>query len=594
MKHLLAVIACLSVGLAPTAALSEPPTAKTREDAAAQARSACAACLANLEHAQYTARHQAAAQLKALAADPATADVAAQEIQRAWHSADLSFEARKLLEPLLPQLASFMRADIEPPLEKVEPAALLSRLTQGTFAEREAAERQLTRLLRDPEQIAPIRNQLKQSLADEHLVAADRSMLLQAWSRVRAAWLLSDMPASNHDQADEERITLWLDRLAAPSPPAGHAAAWIAHATAARELLDVLANDDGAAKLRPRLEEKLADLKLPAEARRQLEPLLEWTRPVLVAEYWENGRNLGLQYLYVDVPTTPEHGLRPTHFDRVDDSTAHCASGNSLAPGDYPVGILFPHPRVSGAQFRLVNLSTPYRRMRHEQEVRLPDADRWTEASRRTLDRYLQRGQSLSPDELGLLFDLDPAALSRFAGPYFQRVEDGHFLKEETGPSASHPLFGDLGRISRHNCICLILAQCGTSEAVPGLVKAIESGRIEPPTRQARYHMGWIAALSIARRDAWPRTDTWLAGLLDRTDPLVVDMAAGSQLGATAAAILLKRHDALPESFGLAKANAELTDEFEWLGYRCHGSSEEALARVRLWWQAESPAASRE
>ena len=48
----------------------------------------------------------------------------------------------------------------------------------------------------------------------------------------------------------------------------------------------------------------------------------------MVAEYWQGGRHLNIQRLLVGVPSVSEGGT--SHFDRIDDDTAHCAAGVNL------------------------------------------------------------------------------------------------------------------------------------------------------------------------------------------------------------------------------------------------------------------------
>ena len=54
--------------------------------------------------------------------------------------------------------------------------------------------------------------------------------------------------------------------------------------------------------------------------------------------------------------------------------------------------------------------------------------------------------------------------------------------------------------------------------------------------------------------------------------------------------ILLRRHGGTPESFGLASANAELTADFEWVGYRYRSADQPG--RVLDWWRAKSATSS--
>ncbi|MCR4415109.1 MAG: hypothetical protein NUV77_22035, partial [Thermoguttaceae bacterium] len=69
----------------------------------------------------------------------------------------------------------------------------------------------------------------------------------------------------------------------------------------------------------------------------------------------------------------------------------HCVSGQNLAPGDYPVGVAFPHPKQPGYFFHLVNLTTPRRKMANQYVVEMPAAKRLAELSRRTFAWMLAR-----------------------------------------------------------------------------------------------------------------------------------------------------------------------------------------------------------
>ncbi len=77
-----------------------------------------------------------------------------------------------------------------------------------------------------------------------------------------------------------------------------------------------------------------------------LQELVDFARPCLAAEVWSNHAHMTVQYLIVDLPQYNEMTGLSTHFDRIDDLTAHCVSGNSLTEGNYPVRIAIPHPEV--------------------------------------------------------------------------------------------------------------------------------------------------------------------------------------------------------------------------------------------------------
>src|SRR6185436_7373937 len=107
-----------------------------------------------------------------------------------------------------------------------------------------------------------------------------------------------------------------------------------------------------------------------AATEQRLRAVYEWTQPAMVAEIWSAQRHVTIQYLLVDVPQFPEGGLRATHFDSIDERTAHCVSGNSLVPGDYAVGVAIPHPEGREVMFHLQNLPTPRRRLAYTYKVK--------------------------------------------------------------------------------------------------------------------------------------------------------------------------------------------------------------------------------
>ena len=146
-------------------------------------------------------------------------------------------------------------------------------------------------------------------------------------------------------------------------------------------------------------------------------------------------------------------------------------SGNSLTPGDYPVGVAFPPPnwpaRPAGAVFHLVNLPTPRRQIAYSYYVKTDPAARLAKLSRRTLDRFLAEKKLLSDAELGMLGQLDAREVSRFASRYFLVVEDGMVeedFDQESSTSRSH-----LGsQSSRFGAICAQLAVERNARSRPG------------------------------------------------------------------------------------------------------------------------------
>ena len=270
---------------------------------------------------------------------------------------------------------------------------------------------------------------------------------------------------------------------------------------------------------------------------------------------------------------------RPSHFDAIDDDVAHCVSGSNLSLGDYPVGAAIPHPgsRSENAFFHLVNLPNPRRRMAYTYQAKIDDGVRLKSLSQRTLTRFLDEKIPLGEPELAMLAQLDAGEVSRFAAKYFFVVEDAQL------PPSGRRRLG--GRPSRFGLLCGQLATFGTHESIPGLIKAIDGRRFLPPTSIAPYRMHWMAAMAIAMRDPWPEVDAWLADTIRRDVILVEGDADGPQLGATAAGILIERHDRQPGNFQLRPTPAADLMRLAIDGYRF--PSEEARTKVLAWWEDE-------
>ena len=115
------------------------------------------------------------------------------------------------------------------------------------------------------------------------------------------------------------------------------------------------------------------------------------------------------------------------------------------------------------------------------------------------------------------------------------------------------------------------------------MIEAIDAGCFLPPTSKAPYHMPWLAALSIAQRDPWPEVDDWLVSLIERTDHLIEGRGQGPQLGATAAAILLKRHKEDARKHGLRRIGETFMQRCRLEAYTY--PSEETPKKVLAWWK---------
>jgi hypothetical protein len=538
-----------------------------------QARRQAASLIEQLDSDRFDARSQALRQLKELAARPDLRPIMAEQIDRVLVLSETSFEVRQQLEQLrreLPQAKNRPAAEVS--LDEVK--RLIAQLEDDSFGKRLGATKRLEWLLEDPQFTFPILQRLKQRLGEDQIPADALGWLEPVYEYARGAWLASDPAQDNLPAVTTEQMTAWVDQLAAPAT-AGRPLPQRVEQVARRELEDLLARDKYVPQVKEVLESRLAAGDLDADATARLNAMLELTFPAMVAEFWQEGRHLNRQDLLVGVPKFYPQGA--SHFDRIDDRVAHCVSGVTLSPGEYPVGVAIPHPTRETALFHLVNLPTPRRRMAYEYYVKTDEATRLAQLSRRTLERLLAPKQSLSEPELVMLAQLDAQEVSRFAAEYFQLVADEP-LAGEGGPQAS-------GRPSRHGLICEILAARGTRDAADGLIRAIQRNRFLPPTATAPYRLPWIAALAISARDPWPGADDWLGTLIQRTDQLVLHRVEAPELGATAAAILLDRHRKKPSDFGLAPFVDPLLAHVGIPGYRF--ADEASRGQAQAWWAAK-------
>ena len=544
-----------------------------------------------LDSDEFYVRQQAAEQLRALTLRPELSRVLAQQFDRILTSTEASFEVRKQLAPLRRSLSEAPSAPVgEASADDV--ARLIDQLDADSYATRLGATSRLEWLLGNPKLVTPILTQIKQRMARPQ-VSPDAPQWLEAvYQRARSAWLLSDPAGWDLPPIAQSQIERWADELAQSTTGGEASAARRAADNARRELQDLLARDKNLPEEKAALEAKRGSASTDGQSR--IDELLELTQPAMVAEFWESRHHLGTQHLLVGLPSMGPTAIRPSHFDRIDDQTAHCVSGSNLAPGEYPVGVAIPHPNKEGALFHLVNLPTPRRRMAYEYYLKIDEGRRLAELSRRTLARLLKEKKPLSRMELAMFEQFDADELSAFAGRFFNLVDDEPIPREEmaaSGPFGSTPgnplqaIDRAVSQSSRHGMLAGRLMTLGNHRAIPGLLEALDAGRFLPPTADAPYHLGWLAALAIAHRDPWPQTDTWLAGLLDRKDLLIDKSGDAPELAATAAALLLKRHQQEPSLFGLEPCGAEALSDAGLTGYRFHSAADRQ--KVRQWWSRQ-------
>jgi hypothetical protein len=552
-----------------------------------------AAALDRLDSDQFAQREQAAAELDALVAKPQLGNYLAAEFGRRLLASDTSFEARTRLERYLKYLprvsldATSGDARDTAPLGDGDIAPLLDRLSDDRSAERDAARRRLDVTLAHVENVGPVLSQVKERLVDPRLSLQARRALEDVFDRARERWVNAAPGKVTLPPISAEQMRAWLDEdaLAEPLAPAQR----IRRDAARRELADLLVREDTRDALVALLKERIeATEDVAAKAR--YKELSEMALPAMVAEVWghqqadpilgveddwEHRQHKTVQHLLIGVPQMVEGAVRPTHFDRIDDQTAHCVSGNSLVPGEYPVRVAIPHPQLGlDVMFYLTNLPTPRERAQYEYSLRRPESERLLDISERSLRHFLDKNQVLDANHVSLLMQLDPGAVSRFAGPYFEKVADRNLESGNGGNVA--------GQGTLHTVIAGVLMTVGTHEAVPALEKLARDERTQKPNHDNPFAIAWIAALAIAQRDSWPGIDEWLLTLIDDKSPLVLNAETVPELGGTAAGILLARHQTSPFTFDLEPAGNDAFDRSNFAGYRF--TSDEGPKAIRRWW----------
>ncbi len=553
------------------------------------------ALVTELNATRFEVREHASQELDALTEKEEIRQTLADAIDHALNSTELNFEARSRLSVVAKRLPQPGKSQTDR-ADRAEIENLIAQLSANEPGVRAGSEARLKSLVAVQKTSTTIMLALKEGLLSNDLDTPTRAKLRMLLEDARGAWLTSDPASWDLPAVADEQIENWIEALAQRAPQGVDRTAF--QEVAQNELTDLLARDEYLDRVRTAIEKCLERKDLDLDAVKRLEAVHEWTKPAMVAEFWQGYQHLGIQHLLVDVPSVPEGGVRASHFDRIDDEVAHCVSGNTLSPGDYPVGVFFPHPQQGAAQFHLVNLPTPRRRLAYEYSVRTQaDEVRGGAILRRTLDRILADGQLLSNSTILMLEELDDGSVSEFTGPYLMKVDDSAYMQGEAQ---------FIGNLSRHQNLCCMLARNGSHQALPGLLAAIKANRFLSPVPETPYVWPWIAVLSITVHDPWPEADEFLSRLLERTDPLVLakepldpgsldpnteppkgegSRAAVPDVGATAAAILLSRNGIPPSVFGLEAVSYSSLASLDCPA--SHFREAKDRQRVLEWWRKQ-------
>ncbi len=520
---------------------------------------------------RFEVRQLALERLERLADDQANHEPLAAAAQPWLQRLDTPLETRQALQRLgakLPRLAT------NAPVTAAQIDDLVAALDSQKFSERIAADEQFKLLVLRADVSATLLDRLLLVLEAGELDRPLRQDIEQYWESARQTWLADDERRYPLVELKDDRLTALIEPLVSADATEESASQQVE--LIERQLRLHLAHSVETARIASALQAASERANLPSQAQARLDELLQWTKPAMVAEFWDLGKHGGIQHLLVDVPSQAPGAVRPSHFDRINDRTAHCVSGNTLEPGDYPVGEFFPHPHRNTAAFHLVNLPTPRARLAYEPRVKRLGAQRLAEISARTLSRWLERGAPLSLEQLRLLAWFDPDTLSR-QGPKLLTKIDDVMLGESPGDEVPRGL-------SHHGVLCLMLARRGTIEAVASLIEALDDGRFLKQAESISEEFAWLSVLSILNRARGAEADRRLVQLLGRRQAVFATEGEARDLGASAAALLLQRYEQSPESYGLKLhsppvllAVSDLPPLYSW-------ESSTAEKKVRDWW----------
>lgn len=547
--------------------------------------------IADLNRDDFLTREAANRELQQLARHPERAEEIARSVRQALAAVDLNYEARRRLERLSRRLPP---TALRPPdIGDDELDRLVADLDGGDYADRVGAAARLAMLVEVPAGACRTIQRLRPLRRSPALSRQTRERIDPLWDRAQLVWLTSPPAAWQWPAVGQEEIEYWLDLLTRPAPPAADNAALeesrarlerrrrLSDREIAREeLLALLVRDDQTARVKAALDVRLADAALDADARHRLEELSGWARPWLAVEGWNEHKLASLLELPVGVPYQAPMAPRAALFDQVNEQVAHCVSDAALRPGDYPVGVFFPHPSAlrSDWQFVLFNLPTPRGRLAYHYQLKLHRDDRLADLSERTLARLAAEKRPLTQAEFIMLASLDAHAVSRFAGKYLAEIGDPPPTDREREQRA--------GRGSPHTSLCNLLVEIGTHEAVPGILQAIRSGKLKASATDNSADWPWVAVLTILANDPAADAQRILSELLDRTDPLAPGEGLRCDLGATAAAILLALHGQPLEKFGLELIETPILAEYGAVGYRFNPP--QMRQRVIDWWREDA------
>jgi hypothetical protein len=552
--------------------------------------------IAELDSDEFDRRDEALTHLLRLSDDPQQLPQLAEQVQKLLASPDTSYEVRAQLAPLIKKLGAAVKV-AEPTTAELN--AAIEALDHNEFTQRAGAGAQIELWLSRDLAVGPIFARLKQRQYDDANEPSRELLdrLTALANRARGAWLTADVKRWPLPPIEDKILAELLDTISRdPIESESNVE------SARQELLDRLSHPPDVDRVVAALKERLASPELPVDARTRLDELLQWTKPAMVAEIWNGNHHRTIQHLLIDVPAQVAGAPNPTHFDKIDDRTAHCVTGNSLTLGDWPVGVYFPSPRTPAwsTQFFLFNLPTARARLAYERHVERPEHERFRELSQRSTARWLADRAALSPGEIIMLSQLDRATILDFVPRYLRTVDDATL-------DVNAPLPDSLQ--SRHSLLCLTLGLYGDQAVGRALCDAALQKRVDCPAGL------WprLAIVAIGTRDGWPGLDSVLAEIV-ADDKLTEEVLNQLDIRATAASLLLTRAGLSASAFGLEPDTIrqhELRDIVQQISYsdesrlttRFSGNAGEAFvtpifkfadeasrSKVLSWWRSREAA----
>lgn len=409
----------------------------------------------------------------------------------------------------------------------------ISYLVGEDYARRVQAEEEILRGASEEKELGNLLIFLRKKLTLESLGVDDRHRLERLEKKIRYFWLASEMREIYWTQAELERdfqilsetvlseallksLAEWKEKIHRPyllSPgenawgefslsglpeDAGEQKEWLRCWESLRRLEDAFSHPSSSAWVEETLKTQETACENPG-GRIFLQRLGALRQSCVAAEYWQLGVQETFQFLAVGIPQQIPGENRSTCFSELTETTIHCDRGYNLSQGTLPLEKAILHPRQN-ALFCMRGLGTPHAQLLYFSQLSEASYQRWKRITQQTLTNWDGLGdEKYSSENLFRLWrQLEPRELSLWMGEKLCRSDADPFWSSFWG-----------GR----NEWCWYLGRYGTKEAIPFLLKAMES-------KEIREVDGFLAVLGITRRERWEGMEKWLRMQIARIEPL--------------------------------------------------------------------------